>query len=139
LLKGKKEALEEEDIHHVMKEEPSQQQLIMMDQFLGGLEAPITITKADSLTDFPDSPMKAQENGEIAKQEPSEVQGKELLVVNNIPLIYNGCMWQDTKGSWNHEQKDERKHEEQENEENVGKIPSKSHGIKGIEHIGNYQ
>ncbi|KAH9318599.1 hypothetical protein KI387_020368, partial [Taxus chinensis] len=38
-----------------------------------------------------------------------------------------------------HEQKDERKHEEQENEENVGKIPRKSRGINGIEHIGDGQ
>ncbi|KAH9325705.1 hypothetical protein KI387_005883, partial [Taxus chinensis] len=85
------------------------------------------------------SPTKAQEHGEIVKQVSSKEEGKILLVVHDIPSLFNGCMWQDTKGSWRHKQKDEKKNEEQENEEDVKRIPNKCQGIEEIEHIKDVQ
>ncbi|KAH9294450.1 hypothetical protein KI387_040345 [Taxus chinensis] len=100
------------------EEELLQQLVIKREQPLGALEAPTAMAKGEPFIDFSYSPKEAQEEEEMAKQEPREREGKEILIVNNFSLNSNGCMLKNTKGTWEHERKDEGKLEEQEGEVN---------------------
>ncbi|KAH9323513.1 hypothetical protein KI387_018152, partial [Taxus chinensis] len=87
----------------VTKGEEPLQQFGVKDQPLGALEAPTAIAKGEALTDFSFRPMRAQEDGENAQQRPMKMEGNELFAINNIPSISNGCMWENIKGTWEHE------------------------------------